>query len=557
VLVGADDIARGRGVRAGQTETEAKARCPELDVRARIEAREAARRIAVAESLMAFGPEVEAQAPGFVVVELGRSRQALAGRFGEAPDDPRLGEAIVDRLAALGHRATVALADDVDTARTLAAWRARQTFAPGVEVVPSGGASAALAPLPLEALAWTEAAVDPEGRLEAKLHEACRTLATLGLERVRDLHALEGHPLPARLEEAGPLLMRRARAEAHRPLRVHRPTPRIVEGFDLDCGTDDLEPLSFIVRRLVNGVCARLDGRGESTSKLRLTWRWEPGGEDAIDDRELRPRSSKRTSTIDVELARPSREPAMLFEVLREKLEVPGFVRSVGLEALAVAPQANTQLDLFSRRPQKLEALAGLIGRLRARLGADAVFSPRAVDRHRPEASWRPAALDLERALEAPAGPRSPRRRGGEGVCAVDLDREASRALPEVDDRLSVTGGGSPETTRDASFAPPRETRPWPQPVPRRPEDEPPPLPPRPSHLAARPERLRAGPDGLGRGSETLRVIAWSGFERLETEWWTATPLRRDYWVALTDDGRKLWLFEHPEDGTYLHGWFD
>lgn len=561
LLVDADAAAQRAGVTAGQTETEAKARCPDLDVRSRAEARERLRLETAAEALMAFGPEVEIQPPSFLALEIGRSRGALAGRFeGRVPDDATLGAALRDRLAHLDHRAVVAIADDADTARTLTAVRMGPDFEPAVDVIEPGQSPAALAPLPVAALAWTDARSDPEGRLEAKLSEAAATLETLGLSRVRDLLALEGHPLPARLEEAGPMLGRRARGEMQRPLQAHQPSERIVETFELDRGTDDIEPLLFVLRRLVNGVCARLDGRAESTASIRLRWVYEPGLDHAIDDRALRPRSSRRTEHVDVELARPTRDAATLFSVLREQVRVPGFVRHVGLEATAAAPDHGCQLDLFSRYPQKVEEAAALVSRLQARLGREAVFSPRIVDVHRPEAAWRPVPFDLDRAL-AEAHPPAARKPTVELAPLPWSDRgRDERVLPRVDAQLSVTGASSGDGVRTLDAESARTS--WPKPVPRRPDDEPPPpLPPRPTHLLDRPERVRwlrdAHGDALEVRGETVRIVRWCGFERFETEWWSPTPMQRDYRVACTEDGRELWLFQTPDGVTHLHGWFD
>lgn len=555
VLLDVDLDARAQGVRPGQTETEAKARCPELVVRPRREAREQARLETIAEAALAFGPEVEVQPPGFVALEIARSRAALAARAGrDHLDDVTLGEALQRRIERLGHRARVVIADELDTARTLAAWRGPEL---GVEVIEPGRSVAVLSSLPLAALAWSDAREDPEGRFAAKLEEAVDVLEALGFHRVGDLLALEGHPLPARLEDAGPFLVRRARAEGRRPLRVHEPVSRIVESFELDRGTEDLEPLLFILRRLVAGVAARLQGRGQSTASVRLGWTYEPGLEHAIEHDAIRPRSSRRTEHIDVPLARPTRNEVVLFDVLKESLRVPGFVRHLSLEANAVAPDLGVQLDLFSRHPQKLEAAAALVSRLRARLGPEAVFTPRVRDVHRPEAAWRVEAFDIDRALAEPHSERP--RPAPLAIERLPWEEEVSsdRALPAVDEKLSVTG--TPEALSDPADVPRgRPKGAWPKPVPRRGRDEPaPPLPPRPTRLLPHPEQVRCDGERLEVRGQTLRLIERTHFERLETEWWTAAPVQRDYWVGQADDGRRLWLFEDADRRTHLHGWFD
>ena len=44
------------------------------------------------------------------------------------------------------------------------------------------------------------------------------------------------------------------------------------------------------------------------------------------------------------------------------------------------------------------------------------------------------------------------------------------------------------------------------------------------------------------------------GPERIETNWWTKYPLRRDYYIAETKNNEKLWVYRTPEKKWYLHG---
>lgn len=51
--------------------------------------------------------------------------------------------------------------------------------------------------------------------------------------------------------------------------------------------------------------------------------------------------------------------------------------------------------------------------------------------------------------------------------------------------------------------------------------------------------------------------MQWGDEERLETEWWTRTPLVRKYRTLELDDGSRLWVFEDPSGALYAHGIFD
>ena len=90
---------------------------------------------------------------------------------------------------------------------------------------------------------------------------------------------------------------------------------------------------------------------------------------------------------------------------------------------------------------------------------------------------------------------------------------------------------------------------------------------PRPAWLLESPRRLPS-PDGRPRCDGALRVE--SGPERVESGWWDGREVARDYWIARTPAGARLWIFRElpgtdipgpaagPATGPawYLHGIF-
>jgi protein ImuB len=48
------------------------------------------------------------------------------------------------------------------------------------------------------------------------------------------------------------------------------------------------------------------------------------------------------------------------------------------------------------------------------------------------------------------------------------------------------------------------------------------------------------------------------GPERIESGWWDGRDVRRDYYVAHTSDGMRLWVFceRHAQGRWFLHGVF-
>lgn len=599
VLDAVSPEAMAQGVRPGSTLSEAKARLPSLLVRNRDPAAELGALARAAELLFTFGPSVEVCGPDLLFVEVGRSMKALAGAT-----EGQVAEAIQKLMVRGGHQATVVLAETVDAARTLVQHLSQQALPrpaaptrlkgrgraraverpapkpkrvpkrPRAQVVPPGGEADALDRLPLSALAWTDAREDPEGSLHQRLLGAIASLRVLGVSEVARLRALPSAQIASRFGDAGELLMRRAHAAANRPLRPFVPPDRLVERFELEHVTEDLEPVNLVVRLLLERLADRLDARGLAVTKVTLTFLVEPGLDNVIDADAARPRRHLKDEPIHLRFARPTRKAKTFFTVAQDALQgsLPGAVRAVSAEATAPQADRGAQLDLFTSHERRLEAVGELVSRLVATLGDKAVFSPEVANTHRPEAAWRRRAFDIDAALRPPPV-SAPRRVAVIPVAPVagDARRPGDYALPAVEAGLSVTGmsGDDGPATGPAG--------PWPKPVPRTPADEPlPPLPPRPLVLFPRPERatfLRG--TGMDEGVLVWRgrrypLVRLMGRERLEAEWWTRAPVDRDYVVAEAADGRRFWLFFGPEgpegrapapcsgEGeAFVHGIFD
>ncbi|MEO1233332.1 MAG: hypothetical protein AAFZ18_30980 [Myxococcota bacterium] len=561
VLVAVSEAAYARGVRSGMSEAEGRATFAELAVHDREPGLELTRLQNAAELLFAYGPQVEVCPPATLFVEVGQSRRALRRRFGTHGEDEVL-ERVVADFARIGHRVTAAAADDPDTAHTLAAQLARPSSSSAEterrwRVAPSGRGRAALSGLPLEALAWTTHREDPDRRLELAQFGVCEALRQLGFREVGDIEGMSAAEMGARFGEAGVLLHERARASRVRPLAPHRPAERLEEHFEFDAATEDLEPILFVLRRLLNRLEARLEARQLAAGALTLDFLVEPGLEREVPLEAHREATSKRRAAIEVKLARPTRSAATAFSVAREALggALPGAVWVLRVVAERSETDRGAQLDLFSRRAQKAEALAELVGRLTAAVGETGVYSPGMLDTHRPEEAWGTQPFSVDAALAPPPAPV----RRALSVAAppvVEATAPSHQPLPAVDSSLSVTAPLAEEPVLAADD----ETA-WPKPKVRRPEDEPlPALPPRPLELLEVPEPARFSPSGdvLGWRGRRARLVSVAGREHLRTEWWRAPrALERDYYRVETEDGRALWVFVRPDGAAFVHGVFD
>jgi protein ImuB len=163
----------------------------------------------------------------------------------------------------------VAIAGTATAARLLA------HGAPGeITVVESGDEADALARLPLELLATLAAPKRNEGGLPATLPPtATDTLAAFkkwGLQTLGDVAALPADAVAARLGQAAVTCQRLARGEDLRPLLPAVPEERFEQALDLEWPIEGLEPLSFVLGRLIEPLAAHLDRRGRGAAVLHV-----------------------------------------------------------------------------------------------------------------------------------------------------------------------------------------------------------------------------------------------------------------------------------------------
>jgi protein ImuB len=478
-VVACDAEARARGVRRDDALVQARAACAELEVVPVDDAEDRAALEGLAEALLALAPAVEIAWPDALLLDASGAHLLSKEGSGAAGEAALVGRAVA--LAAdLGLRCRAAVASGRGPARALA-----RHAPPPMPVAPDGGA-AALADLPVSAL-------DLPLPLGQKL-------AALGLQQVRDLSRLPPETLAHRFGAEGLAVWRLAQGDDPSPLVPHVPQRLPEERLELEAPVDSSEPLLFGLKRLCDRLAARLAGRGLGATRLALVLQLDPSGEERLE----------------IALASPSSAASRWLLVLRERLGALRLPAAVGAAVLGVAEAAPAPVEQLAigDRPEQLVALEAVLARLAARLGDGAFFAAQPVDRHRPEAAYRPGAFAGKK-RRAKAGQR--KRGRGKGRNSEGEAAEAAHPLSTLV----------------------RPTR----------------LLPRPQPLVALGEggRLTA----LRVGGQTLRVVALSPAERLAGEWW-GDPFDRDYHRARIEGLGDCWIFRDAGDGRlWLHGFFD
>ncbi len=346
-LVALTTSCRSVGLTRGMSASEARAMVPDvvlvpLDVDGEAEDRSALRT-----ALEALSDKVAWQGEDTLIVDATFTAVAFGGEEAQV-------QAAIDLLDRLGHRGSVALADDPVAAEALARC--------GVEgVTPAGTSAATLARLPLAAL-----------RPERALAEA---LAAVGVDTIGAFADLDRGAVAGRYGDAGVELHRIANGES-RPqgavdFQATDPVPEIAT--DLAGATTTLE-IHFVLPGVLAQLAAALSERDLAVVHLRLMLRPERGSPVAID----------------VRFGRPTRDPAVLLRQLRARMEgltLTSPVAAVGLIAAEVAPERGWQPGLTDRT-EATEPLPDLLARLRDRLGDDAIFGIAPNDDAMPERAW-------------------------------------------------------------------------------------------------------------------------------------------------------------------------
>lgn len=292
-----------------------------------------------------FSPSVEETAPGTVTLEISGLERLFGGPW-------EIAAAIARRAAGSRIRANIAVASNPD-----AAVCAARGFT-GVSIVPEGDEAKFLGPLPLSTLAPPP--------------EIAGTLARWGIRRCRDLAALPARGLVERLGPEGIRLHRLARGANQRPLVPLEEPPEFAEELELEHPVEQLEPLSFLLSRLLNGVITRLGSRALATNALHLRLKLEDGG----------------THERAIRMPVPMLDGRAFLKLMQLDLEAhpPGAaIVHVRIEAAPVKPRA-AQAGLFiplAPEPEKLEVT---LARLNALAGEGNVGTPELLDTHRPDA---------------------------------------------------------------------------------------------------------------------------------------------------------------------------
>ncbi|MGO8794694.1 MAG: hypothetical protein ACLQLC_07715 [Candidatus Sulfotelmatobacter sp.] len=416
-----NELAGRVGITPGMTKAQAEL-CPELTLHPRSISQESTAHAALLDCAQSFSPCVEDAAADTAILDLA----GMESLFGPPP---QIAHDLAHRAASLGFDANIAIASNPD-----AAVLAARGFS-GVTVIPSNKEAECLSTLPVEVLLahrYENDGQKEDGKKEEQ-DESFRLLATLERWGIRNLSALAALPkvaLSERLGQPGLRLQKLAQGAASRTLVPVEAPPIFEEAVELEHPIVLLEPLAFLLHRLLEQICARLSSRALNTQELRLTLDLENfsqfNQQSKLSNRQC---ASQFQRTLRLPL--PMLDPKLFLKLLQLDLNAhpPGApIKKIHLLAEPTRPR-SAQAGLFlppSPEPEKLELT---LARIASLVGESRVGSLELLDAHRPEAfrmkRFIPAATSDHVETAASAVHRA--KRGQESDTKRDSNRNAKQ----------------------------------------------------------------------------------------------------------------------------------
>lgn len=309
-----------------------------------------------------YSSEVYAGWPGCILLEAQRSF-AIFGQWLKFQVKLR------EDLVGLGYRHRVALAPTPRAARVLAGVR------DGLAVEDGQALAGVLGRVPVT-----------RGHLPDDVGDR---LHRMGLRHLRQVFALPRDA--ARRRFGSDLLDHLDRMLGRAPdlLDYYQPPDRFDMRVELSYEVENHMALMFPVRRMTADLATYLAGRDGGVQNFELQLEHE----------------GRAPTAVPVGLLAAERDPAMLFELTRGRLEqasVPAPIVALRLIAQHLPPYVPEGRDLFDDRPAQAVPWMQLRERLRAKVGADSVYQVAPTVDPRPERAWTqsPAAKpvpDLDR----------------------------------------------------------------------------------------------------------------------------------------------------------------
>lgn len=220
-------------------------------------------------------------------------------------------------------------------------------------------------------------------------------LTRFGLHRIVQVAELPLSALIARFGEEGGRLHARARGQETDPFRPRRATKRLALAVPIEPPAEEIEPVRFVLHRLVGALAEQLTGRGLAADRAVL----------ALDlDLAFAPTGTPPRIEVEQRFPEPTADAEAVERLLFARLErepPPAAVQRLDLELRGTTPAAGQQLPLFVPQAARTARLDWQLARLALTYGEDRVRRVSISDPDAPLAeerwAWRSVGLGEDR----------------------------------------------------------------------------------------------------------------------------------------------------------------
>jgi protein ImuB len=200
--------------------------------------------------------------------------------------------------------------------------------------------------------------------------EMSEILDSWGIHTVDQLAQLPETGIAERFGSAGVFLLRLARGAVDRPLKIFQPEITYNDRIPLDHPISLLEPLLFLIARMLNDQCEKLQSHGMAANEITIRLELE----------------NKTEHTRTLRLPIPMRESKALLKLLQMDLEAHSPEAATVALALSLKPvnPRTVQNGIFlpvTPAPDKLELT---LARIRGIVGENNVGVPELLNTHHP-----------------------------------------------------------------------------------------------------------------------------------------------------------------------------
>src|SRR5688572_2677892 len=316
--------------------------------------------VSLADFAYAFPPAVEETATDTVVIDV-EGCELLFGSAYELGKDVIKTASQSPQQGGLESKVNVAIAANPDAAIHAARFCKGITFtAPGEELT-------CLGDLPVKCIQYSLAGLEEKSALEI-----IETLRLWGVHTFRDFAALPVAGVSERLGQDGLKLQQLAAGKTERSLKIKTAPPQFGNSIELEYPISELEPLSFILARLLNQIGASLNAYALATNMVQVELKLE----------------NKQSHELKLNLPYPMRDHKVFLKLLLLETEAhppAAAVIAIAINCEPVKPRL-LQSGLFvplAPEPEKLELTLARLAKL---VGAENIGAVELLDTHRPDA---------------------------------------------------------------------------------------------------------------------------------------------------------------------------